>query len=90
MRKGGLHGGNFVVVHARFSAEKKKERGSGLPHLEAYLASVELVMQRANTSKLFLQTSTPAAVELFERWSRCVCGGRAFLCTRDLVLARGA
>ena len=37
MRAGGLHGGNYVVVHARFSAEKKKERGGGLPPLSAYL-----------------------------------------------------
>ena len=64
MRAAGLHGGNFAVVHARFSAEKKKERGSTLPPLEAYLPATELVLSRANISRVFLQTSTPG----MERW----------------------
>ena len=36
MRQGGLGGGNYAVVHARFSAEKKKERGSTLPPLRLF------------------------------------------------------
>ena len=70
MRGAGLHGGGFVVVHARHSAEKKKERGSTLPPLSAYLPSTQNMLRRANDTRVFLQTSTPEAVGLFEGWSR--------------------
>jgi hypothetical protein len=69
MDHAGLRGGNFAVVHARFSVEKKKERGASLPPLSAYLPLTRSVLARANASRVFLQTSTPTAVELFERWS---------------------
>ena len=69
MRAAGLHGGNYVVVHARFSFEKKKERGNQLPPLAAYPPLAESVLRRANASRVFLQTSTPLAVELFEGWA---------------------
>ena len=43
-RTAGLHGGNYAVVHARFSHEKQKERGSTLPPLSAYLPLTEQVI----------------------------------------------
>ena len=69
MRQGGLRGGNYAVVHARFSAEKKKERGSTLPPLSDYLPATRTMLGRANASRVFLQTSTPDAVSLFEQWA---------------------
>ena len=69
MDHAGLRGGNFAVVHARFSVEKKKERGASLPPLSTYLPLTRSVLARANASHVFLQTSTPTAVDLFERWS---------------------
>lgn len=69
MRAASLEGGNFAVVHARFSAEKKKERGARLPSLTEYLKPTEALLAKANASRLFLQTSTPDAVDLFEKWS---------------------
>ena len=70
MRGAGLRGGGFVVVHARHSVEKKKERGASLPPLSAYLPSTQGMLQQANDTRVFLQTSTPEAVKLFEEWSR--------------------
>ena len=70
MRAASLRAGHFAVVHARFSAEKKKERGSSLPPLSDYLPHTEALLSRAgNATRVFLQTSTPEAVELFEKWS---------------------
>ena len=57
------------MVHARYSAEKKKERGSTLPVLSEYLPATERTLAAANASRVFLQTSTPDAVRLFERWA---------------------
>jgi hypothetical protein len=68
MRAAHLHGGNFAVIHARFSAEKKKERGATLPPLSEYLPTTQKTLERANASRVFLQTSTPEAVRLFESW----------------------
>jgi hypothetical protein len=69
MQAASLKGGNFAVVHARFSAEKKKERGARLPQLSEYRPATEALLARSNATRVFLQTSTPLAVELFERWS---------------------
>ena len=57
------------MVHARYSTEKKKERGARLPPLSDYLPASASLLAQANTTRLFLQTSTPDAVDLFERWS---------------------
>ncbi len=70
MRAHGLRGGNYVVVHARYSSEKKRERGGMLPPLSAYLEPAAAMVARANVSRLFLQTSNPEAVELFRKWAR--------------------
>lgn len=70
MGSAGLHGANYLVVHARFSVEKKKERGASLPPLKEYLPLSEAVLRRANATRIFLQTSTPLAVDLFEQWSK--------------------
>lgn len=69
MRAARLDRGDYAVVHARFSVEKKKERGGKLPGLEEYQAASKAFLTRSNTSRLFLQTSTPEAVDLFEKWS---------------------
>jgi hypothetical protein len=69
MRAASLHRGNYAVVHARYSVEKKKERGARLPGLSEYLPATEALLARANVTRVFLQTSTPEAVDLFEQWS---------------------
>lgn len=69
MRAASLMDGNFAVVHARYSAEKKKERGGRLPPLSDYLPATEKLLAQANATNVFLQTSTPDAVDLFERWA---------------------
>ena len=69
MRAASLRGGNFAVVHARYSVEKKKERGAKLPRLASYLRATQTLLEHANASRVFLQTSTPEAVDLFENWS---------------------
>lgn len=69
MRAASLRHGNFAVVHARYSVEKKKERGARLPVLTEYLPATEALLAYANVSRIFLQTSTPEAVRLFESWS---------------------
>ena len=70
MRAANLEDGNYAVVHARFSVEKKQERGAKLPKLADYLPATEAFLARANVSRLFLQTSTPDAVDLFEGWAK--------------------
>ena len=69
MRAASLESGSFAVVHARFSAEKKKERGNKLPQLAEYLKPTVALLSKANATRLFLQTSTPDAIDLFEKWS---------------------
>lgn len=69
MRAAHLDSDDYAVVHARFSVEKKKERGGKLPGLEEYQAASKAFLARSHTSRLFLQTSTPEAVDLFEKWS---------------------
>ena len=70
MRAASLEGENFAVVHARYSVEKKKERGARLPGLPEYLKATQKLLEDAGgASRVFLQTSTPDAVELFEKWS---------------------
>lgn len=64
-----LRGGNFAAVHARYSVEKKKERGRNLPMLSEYLPATVALLAAANATRVFLQTSTPEAVDLFERWA---------------------
>ena len=64
-----LRNGEFAVVHARFSVEKKAERRDKLPSLAEYLPATEAFLNQSKTSRLFLQTSTPDAVDLFEQWS---------------------
>ena len=68
MRHFGLRPGNFVVMHVRFSPEKKKERTSGLPDLGVYLPAAESAIRRHNATTLFLQTATPVALERVSRW----------------------
>jgi len=68
MRHFGLRPGNFVVMHVRFSSEKKKERGGGLPGLGAYVPAAESALRRHNASTLFLQTATPLAVDHVTSW----------------------
>mmetsp|Transcript_36214 Transcript_36214/g.82971 ORF Transcript_36214/g.82971 Transcript_36214/m.82971 type:complete len:398 (-) Transcript_36214:22-1215(-) len=68
MHRFGLKPGNFLVLHARFSSEKKKERGVGLPPLEAYLPAAQSAMRRHNISTIFLQTATPIALEHVAKW----------------------
>ena len=62
-----LRHGNFAVVHALLG-RKKKERGARLPVLTEYLPATEALLAYANVSRIFLQTSTPEAVRLFESW----------------------
>ena len=69
MRAANLSGGNYVVVHARYSVEKKKERGAKLPSLKEYLPATQEFLAKSNASRVFLQTSTPDAVDLYENWS---------------------
>ena len=68
MRRFGLRPGNFVVMHVRFSPEKKLERKSGLPDLGVYLPAAESAFRRHNATTLFLQTATPVALEHVSRW----------------------
>ena len=94
MRTASLRGGNFAVVHARYSVEKKKERGSKLPGLSDYLPATEALLAKSNASTVFLQTSTPDAVDLFERWCAERKLGLAYTqnarSTHDLWMAGGA
>ncbi|KAL3900557.1 MAG: hypothetical protein SGPRY_012442 [Prymnesium sp.] len=60
MRNFDLRPGNFLVLHVRYSSEKKKERGVGLPPLSAYMPAAYSAMRRHNLSTIFLQASAQA------------------------------
>ena len=59
-----------MVLHVRVSEEKSRERGKQMPPLTSYPRAAAAVLAAANLSRVFLQTSTPSAVEQLEAWSR--------------------
>lgn len=69
MREAGLQRSNFVTLHVRMSEEKSRERGRQMPPLSSYPAAAAVALAATNVSRVFLQTSTPSAVEAIEQWS---------------------
>ena len=69
MKESNIENNKFIVVHARFSVDKKRERGSKLPFLTEYLKPIKQLTNRTGIGNIFLQTSTPIAINLFQEWS---------------------